>query len=65
MKKTCGYRRHAAECRSLASTAALPEHRDQLLEMASTWDMLAEQREAQIARQERIGTLTPTRIGKK
>jgi hypothetical protein len=58
MKKASDYRRHAEECRALASSAALPEHRDQLLEMAHTWDMLAQQREAELARQERIAALT-------
>jgi hypothetical protein len=57
MKKASDYRRHAEECRTLASSAALPEHRDQLLEMANTWDMLAQQREAELARQERIAAL--------
>jgi hypothetical protein len=57
MKKASEYRRHAEECRALAASAAVPEHRDQLLHMASTWDMLAEQREAELARQERIAPL--------
>ena len=57
MKKASDYRRHAEECRALAESAALPEHRDQLLQMAGTWDMLAKQREAELARQRRIAAL--------
>ena len=48
MKKASDYRRHAAECGDLADRAALTEHRDQLLQMASTWDLLADQREARL-----------------
>jgi hypothetical protein len=58
MKKASDYRRHAQECRVLANSAALPEHRDQLLEMANTWDMLAQQREAELARQARMALIT-------
>jgi hypothetical protein len=44
MKKASEYRRHAAECRQLAGLMD-GEQRDQLLEMAATWDQLAEERE--------------------
>jgi hypothetical protein len=57
MKKALDYRRHATECRQLAANAALPEHREQLLEMANTWEMLAEQREHEIDRQARLQAL--------
>jgi hypothetical protein len=45
MKLASEYRQHAAECRALA--AAMPQHdqRDQLLQMAETWDRMAEERE--------------------
>jgi hypothetical protein len=43
MKKASEYRRHAEECRSLARSMT-GEQRDQLLEMARTWDKLAEER---------------------
>lgn len=43
MKKASEYRKHAAECRLLASGME-GEQRDQLLEMAATWDRLAEER---------------------
>jgi hypothetical protein len=52
----------------IGAAAALPQHRDQLIEMAKTWDLLADQREAELARQKRLQSLaetsdTPTREG--
>jgi hypothetical protein len=44
MKKASEYRKHAEECRVLANRMAQGEHRDQLLEMAATWDRLAVER---------------------
>ncbi|MGE5565355.1 MAG: hypothetical protein ACM3YN_04240 [Parcubacteria group bacterium] len=44
MKKASEYRQHADECRQLAARMEVGEHRDQLLEMASTWDKLAAER---------------------
>ena len=44
MKKASEYRQHADECRLLAARMDVGEHRDQLLEMASTWDRLASER---------------------
>jgi hypothetical protein len=44
MKKASEYRQHADECRQLASRMDVGDHRDQLLEMASTWDRLADER---------------------
>ena len=44
MKKASEYRQHAEECRVLANGMAHGPHRDQLLEMAKTWDRLAEER---------------------
>src|SRR4051812_24349902 len=41
MKKASEYREHAAECRALARTMQSDEDRDQLLDMAATWDRLA------------------------
>ncbi|HEX8164905.1 MAG TPA: hypothetical protein VF601_03860 [Beijerinckiaceae bacterium] len=49
MKKASEYRRHAEECRTLAKGMAGPQ-RDQLLEMAATWDRLAEERAALVQR---------------
>jgi hypothetical protein len=44
MKKASEYHQHAEECRALARNMAQGEQRDQLLEMAHTWDKLAEER---------------------
>ena len=44
MKKASEYRQHAEECRALAKQMQ-GEQRDQLLEMARTWDNLAADRE--------------------
>jgi hypothetical protein len=45
MKKAFEYRDHAKECRALARTALTDGERQQLLQMAETWDALAVQRE--------------------
>lgn len=44
MKKASEYRKHAEECRVLAQRMEHGGHRDQLLEMAATWDKLADER---------------------
>jgi hypothetical protein len=44
MKKASEYRQHAQECRQLANRMEQGEHRNQLLEMAATWDKLASER---------------------
>lgn len=44
--KTSEYREQAAQCRRLAAQMDLPEHREQLLQMAATWEAMAEEREA-------------------
>jgi hypothetical protein len=44
VKKASEYRRHAEECRALAKNMKAGEQRDQLLEMARTWDNLAAER---------------------
>lgn len=49
MKKASEYRQHAVECRQLAA-AMSGEQRDQLLEMAATWDRLAEDRSRLVLR---------------
>jgi len=50
VKKISEYRQHAEECRSLAQRMRHGEERDQLLDMAKTWDGLAEERAALIPR---------------
>jgi hypothetical protein len=49
MKKASEYREHAVECRTLAAQMQ-GEQRKQLLEMARTWDKLAEDRSDLIRR---------------
>jgi hypothetical protein len=44
MKKISEYKQHAEECRMLARQTAVEKHRQMLLEMAATWEMLAENR---------------------
>lgn len=46
MKKASEYRKHAEECRALARQVPEGPQRDQLLEMARTWDNLANDRDA-------------------
>lgn len=51
MKKVDEYLHHAAECRAMAESAQTQtEHRQQLEEMAKTWEQLAEARRQQIKR---------------
>ncbi len=49
MKKASEYRQHAEECRTLAASVH-GEQRDQLLEMAATWDRLAAERSELVRR---------------
>jgi hypothetical protein len=63
MSKVEEYRRHAEECRQLATKSSNEEARTQLLQMAETWEGLARDREEQIARQERITALEKNRDG--
>jgi hypothetical protein len=49
VKKASEYRKHAEECRTLAK-GVVGEQRDQLLEMAATWDRLAAERAELIQR---------------
>ena len=49
MKKASEYRRHAAECRRLADGMGGAQ-REQLLEMAATWEQLAVERSVLVQR---------------
>ena len=60
MLKITDYREHAAECRRLASGAALPHIRDELQKMAEAWESLAQQRETILTRQGVIPTAGST-----
>jgi hypothetical protein len=57
MKKVEDYRAHAAECRSMANRGRSPEEKAMLLNMAATWESLATDREAHIARQKRMAEI--------
>ena len=50
VKKIQEYLEHASKCRTLARTAP-PAHREQLEEMAVTWEQLAEARRGKIKKQ--------------
>lgn len=54
MKKASEYRQHAQECRTLAGRVE-GQHRDQLLEMAATWQKLAEERSELVLRHPNLG----------
>jgi hypothetical protein len=49
VKKLHEYREHAAECREMARTAS-PAHRQQLEQMAATWEQLAVARQRKLLR---------------
>jgi hypothetical protein len=49
MKKVEDYMRHAAECRQMAKRARTPDEHE--MHMANTWEALAADREAHLARQ--------------
>ena len=51
MRKIEDYIRHAQECRTLARTTAPSEHREQLLNMAQTWELLAQERRRELEKQ--------------
>jgi hypothetical protein len=54
VRKVEDYLQHAAECRQLAAATANDEHRQMLLEMAKTWESLAQDRAEQLARLKRM-----------
>ena len=55
MKKASEYRQHAQQCRELARRMAPGEQRDQLLEMATTWEKLAAERSELVRRHPELG----------
>jgi hypothetical protein len=48
MKTVAEYRKHAEECEALARRAKSAEEREMIANMASTWRLLADQREKMI-----------------
>jgi hypothetical protein len=55
MKKASEYRMHAEECRVLAGGMEQGDHREQLLEMAATWERLAAERSELVRRRPELG----------
>jgi hypothetical protein len=56
MKKASEYRRHAEECHVLAKQVPEGPQREQLLEMARTWEALAEERDKLIHNHPELNT---------
>ena len=48
MQEVVEYRGYAEDCRKIARSTANPEHKRRLLEMATVWDLLADERETSI-----------------
>jgi hypothetical protein len=59
MRKVCEYREHEEECLALSRRVADPEHKKQLLDIAAAWTMLADEREVQLAKQEKLPRALP------
>jgi hypothetical protein len=53
MRRVVEYKKFADECRKLARSLRKPEHRQQLQEMATVWEMMALEREAQLGKKEK------------
>lgn len=51
MRKVSEYQQHAKECRQMATAMKDSEHKKQLQDMADAWEMLAREREKQLAKQ--------------
>jgi hypothetical protein len=51
MRKVSEYQEHATECRQMAASMKDSEHKKQLNDMAEAWEMLARERERQLAKQ--------------
>jgi hypothetical protein len=60
MKKASEYREHAQECRTLARRARSAEDRAMFLNMADTWESLAEARERQLSLKKQLGETDPS-----
>lgn len=59
MQKVKDYRTHAQECRDLAARAGNETDRQMLLDMAATWDSLAQFRLEELQRKERGAFIRP------
>jgi hypothetical protein len=54
MQEVAEYRGYADDCRRIARSTTNPEHKRRLLEMATVWELLADEREAHV-----VGTKRP------
>lgn len=54
MKRVTEYLEHSAMCRSMAHLANDPGRKEELLELAAKWALLAEEREKLLASQQRL-----------
>jgi hypothetical protein len=61
MRKIEDYRKHAQECRAMLGHCQSEEQRRMVLQMAETWDSLAEQRQSQIDLKKRLEKLGGSR----
>lgn len=48
MQEIAEFRAYAEDCRRIARSTADPEHKRRLLEMATVWDLLADEGEQRI-----------------
>jgi hypothetical protein len=62
LKKACEYHERAAECRTMVARTQNPEHKEMLAAMVATWENLAIEREALIARWRRIAALEASEV---
>jgi hypothetical protein len=53
LKTVAEYREHAEQCRKLAESVISEEHKAALKSMAETWESLAREREARLAREKK------------
>jgi hypothetical protein len=56
MQEVAEFRGYAEDCRKIAQSTTNSEHKRRLLEMATVWDLLAEEREALIRGAKRSAT---------
>jgi hypothetical protein len=49
MQEVAEYRAYAEDCRRIARSTTNLEHKRRLLEMATVWDLLADEREQRIS----------------
>jgi hypothetical protein len=54
LKQVREYRQHAEECRALAAKVRYPDHKAQLLDLASRWETLADEREKMLAQRRKL-----------